>query len=1023
MDLDEFEKMRCFLTAAIGLLLLGGVAASQPLRCSVKGSSLKFRAESVTDLLGDVTFRCDPGPQPVSGQPYITGDLTIFLNTSLSNRIGVAGAASTTDAVLIANENNASPPSSISTLGPSQTAPGPQYGLLCGGNCLKWSGVKIPNPGATAPDGSSFQSPTILRITNLRANPSQLGFSNTGPVSIVLFGAGIADAAKVQIVDPQPELGSVQQGLIVKTTSATLCQDLSLNIVNGAVNGPPTFTVGLTEGFEYAFRPLGKPTSAQGVPAGESSYPTPGVGANNGGANQGTRFLIRFSNIGNGVRLAVPGTITQGSLTVQLVQGLDANGNGGGTLSISTGLIEIQAAQGASQAVYEVTASDNTQLESIQVPVTVGYTADPGSNRPAPGTTTVNASFAPLTTIGTPSSTASIPRFIDSSVARSVFTISRSCPPLANVTRLVPNSAPAGAGTDLTLGVAGTGFGFGSVVEFNGTALNTELTSDLTGLFATVPAKLLATPATVQVDVLNPDGRRSNSLPFTITGASGPVISPGGVVSAANNKAPVTRGSLVSIYGTSLSGTTQSAPSLPLPIALGSTQVRVNGVPAPLIFISSAQINFQMPFEVPLAGTAAVTVTRDGNTSPPVSVALAEFAPGIFRSGAQPIVLHGADNSLVTASKPAANSEILVIYGTGIGGLNTLPVTGAATPGNPLVMARINPTATVGSQTADVLFAGLVAGFVGLAQFNVRMPANLPTSATQLPLVLAFGTASDSVPIAAGAASPSQQLTVDLADVLPHSLLLLDNLHFEYTVRNPGHFSGTLTHTLFVSKNPQPTVSDQVIDSADASQSATDLQFIFDGIPLPDSVTTPGRYYVAVGINVKGDTDPSHIILSQPFPLDVIAQRPPFDLAVTLRSISPTTVAAGSPIVVSYSVQEPTGLSGTFFRSVYIGPKSTVTTNDTLINTRTFDLIRGSFTVDSTNNTIPATLPPGNYFVAVILQNDGDTNSANNTSVALPITVKAPAQASGSESDQPPQRAETARPGLRPAPSVDQPEP
>ncbi|HYL72928.1 MAG TPA: hypothetical protein VEU96_01930, partial [Bryobacteraceae bacterium] len=648
-------------SAAIGLLLVSGVAVSQPLSCSVKASSLKFRAEGVTDLLGDVTFRCDPGPQPVSGQPYVTGDLTIFINTNLSNRIGVAGGA--TDAVLIANENNAVPPSAVSTVATAQIAPGPQYGSLCGPNCLKWSGVKVPNPGATAPDGSTFPSPTILRITNLRANPSLLGFSPTGPTSIFLFGAGLADAAKVQIVDPQKELGSVQQGLIVKTTSATLCQDLTLNIVNGAVSGPPTFTVGLTEGFEYAFRPLGNPSSAQGVPAGESGYPTPGLGANNGGANQGTRFLIRFSNIGNGVRLAVPGTVTQGTLTLQLVQGLDFNGNGSGSLSTSTGLVEIQPTQGSSQAVYEVTASDNTQIESIQVPVTVGYTADPGNNLPVPGTTTVNASFAPLTTTGTPSSTAPIPRFADTSVARNAFTISRSCPPLANITRLVPNSAPAGAGTDLTLGVAGTGFGFSSVVEFNGTALNTELTSDLTGLFATVPAKLLAAPATVQVDVLNPDGRRSNSLPFTITGPSGPAITPGGVVSAASNKAPVTRGSLVSIYGASLANKTLSASTLPLPATLATTQVNVNGVAAPLIFVSPVQINFQMPFEVPLAGNAAVTVTRDGIPSPPVSVALAEFAPGIFRSGAQPIVLHGADNSLVTANKPAAASEILVIYG------------------------------------------------------------------------------------------------------------------------------------------------------------------------------------------------------------------------------------------------------------------------------------------------------------------------------------------------------------------------
>jgi hypothetical protein len=58
----------------------------------------------------------------------------------------------------------------------------------------------------------------------------------------------------------------------------------------------------------------------------------------------------------------------------------------------------------------------------------------------------------------------------------------------------------------------------------------------------------------------------------------------------------------------------------------------------------------------------------------------------------------------------------------------------------------VNPTITVGGQNATVQFAGLAAGFAGLAQFNFQMPPAVSGPPVQ-PLVLAFGTASDTVNI------------------------------------------------------------------------------------------------------------------------------------------------------------------------------------------------------------------------------------------------------------------------------------
>jgi len=165
-----------------------------------------------------------------------------------------------------------------------------------------------------------------------------------------------------------------------------------------------------------------------------------------------------------------------------------------------------------------------------------------------------------------------------------------------------------------------------------------------------------------------------------------------------------------------------------------------------LIYVSPGQINFQVPFEAPLTGTATIVVTRDGIDSAAVTVNLAEFAPGIFRSSIGPILLH-SDYSLVTPSKPAVPNEILIAYGTGLGGLNSPPDTGSATPASPPVTARLLPSITIGGQPAEVQFAGLASGFAGLAQFNFRVPPTLPPGSLQI-LVLGYGSNTDSVPLA-----------------------------------------------------------------------------------------------------------------------------------------------------------------------------------------------------------------------------------------------------------------------------------
>jgi uncharacterized protein (TIGR03437 family) len=210
----------------------------------------------------------------------------------------------------------------------------------------------------------------------------------------------------------------------------------------------------------------------------------------------------------------------------------------------------------------------------------------------------------------------------------------------------------------------------------------------------------------------------------------------------------VTRCSIASIFGTNLANGTFGAGSLPLPTILGGVQVMVGGVPAPLYVVTPLQINFQVPCEMPLTGSATITVNNNGAASAAQSITLAPYAPGVFYRTSATVdadIIH-VDNSWVAQSSPAKAGEILIVWATGIGSLSQLAATGAASPGSPPAQAVDLPTVTVGGASAVVQFAGLTPGSVGLVQINIQLPSILPAGAS-LPLVVTFPGGSASQPV------------------------------------------------------------------------------------------------------------------------------------------------------------------------------------------------------------------------------------------------------------------------------------
>jgi uncharacterized protein (TIGR03437 family) len=320
--------------------------------------------------------------------------------------------------------------------------------------------------------------------------------------------------------------------------------------------------------------------------------------------------------------------------------------------------------------------------------------------------------------------------------------------PTPTVSSLSPNSAIAG-GPAFTLTVSGSGFVPGSTAQWNGSALSTVFVS-ATQLTASVPANLTASPGTANVAVVNPGGATSNPVTFTILPSSGPAILPGGVVNGASfakAPAPVAPGSIVAIFGTALASGTASATTIPLPKTMQNSQVLMNGIAAPLFYVSPSQINAQVPWEVSGASSLSVQVTSGGAGSNLVSVPAAPAAPGVFGAGGGSRIVHASDSTLVTASNPAAPGEYLTVYCTGLGVVTNPPATGAAALSSPLSSTTVIPTVTIAGNPATVSFSGLTPGSVGLYQVNVQVPGNVVT-ASAAPLVLSSGGNSTAAAIA-----------------------------------------------------------------------------------------------------------------------------------------------------------------------------------------------------------------------------------------------------------------------------------
>ena len=308
------------------------------------------------------------------------------------------------------------------------------------------------------------------------------------------------------------------------------------------------------------------------------------------------------------------------------------------------------------------------------------------------------------------------------------------------VSSFYPLSAVAG-GASLELSVVGTNFVPGLEVHWNSSPRPTSFV-DNQHLRVTIFARDLVAEATAAIKVVNPRllGGTAPVFEFPVRAppATAPAVNSAGVVNAASFTAgtAVAPGMIASIFGTGLALDTESTPGQPLPSMLGGTTVFLNGLRAPLFFASPGQLNVQIPWDLRSARQASLTVRIGPHISQPVAVPVAGFSPGLFTTGpagaGQGAILISRSGALAAPagvspnSRPARKGEFLEVFANGLGRVTDVPASGEAAVSNPLSETTARPEVFIGG-AADVLFAGLAPGFIGLYQVNVRVPAGAPS--------------------------------------------------------------------------------------------------------------------------------------------------------------------------------------------------------------------------------------------------------------------------------------------------------
>ena len=217
----------------------------------------------------------------------------------------------------------------------------------------------------------------------------------------------------------------------------------------------------------------------------------------------------------------------------------------------------------------------------------------------------------------------------------------------------------------------------------------------------------------------------------------------------------IAQGSIFSIYGTNLAGTSTGLQAPPLQTTLNgvSVSVTVGGTTKQVLlyYVTPTQIGAILPSSVPV-GTGQITVTN-GSTSAPAAITVVQAAFGILTlngGGTGPAAAFDAQYNYLGLSNAANPGDTILLWGTGLGPVQDDNKQSATTA--PLEVS-------IGGITANVVYKGR-SQYSGLDQINVVVPSGV--SGCYVSLAVKSGnyvSNFSSVPVASGSRTCSDQAT------------------------------------------------------------------------------------------------------------------------------------------------------------------------------------------------------------------------------------------------------------------------
>jgi hypothetical protein len=457
----RFHKEKEMVTFRKSLLLLAIVAmmaaagsaqvgTTPPLTCTANaGVPPIVRAEGLAELVGDVVLQCTGGIPTLLEQPVPRVNFRVFLNTTVTSKL-LNG--NWNEALLMVDEPQYDNPATPQDEGNGQrictqiggcTAPlgigkepGVNYkytdynvwqgvrvtnnvGDPNSGNTVEWLGVPIDPPGT--------QAVRIIRITNIRANAAERGIgSGLIPTQLTMFISATGSTG-FPITNPTVQVGFIQAGLEFDASGNT--NFLQCEYPDGSQ------WVRFSERFATAFKRRNIATAPeaptaianQNIPGAiyntETGFYNSGFASTNGAniaglATQGTQLRATFKNIPDGVSIRVSNRNTSGA-----DQATIATSGTPLPWSSATGWTTLSQSGNQATAVWEIIGDNSASNDYVQFGVEVNYTPNQGAGLPSLDQATVAGGYAPAVGPTGASSSAPVPRFVDTGEDQPYFEI------------------------------------------------------------------------------------------------------------------------------------------------------------------------------------------------------------------------------------------------------------------------------------------------------------------------------------------------------------------------------------------------------------------------------------------------------------------------------------------------------------------------------------------------------------------------------------------------------------------------